>query len=84
MARENTSNRREALLVAGATGLAVLGLQPSSAQASKHPRIDAAIQEMIAAKDYLQKAPNNFGGHKHKAIEALSAAISQLEMALQH
>ena len=33
-----------------------------------HPRIAAAIAALKDAKDYMQAAPHDFGGHKEAAI----------------
>jgi hypothetical protein len=61
----------------------MLGLCPSRAQASKFGRLDNALDAMRDAKKYLQHAPSIFGGHKKKAIEALSTAIDEIEEAIK-
>ncbi|HEX4274743.1 MAG TPA: hypothetical protein VHZ74_05285 [Bryobacteraceae bacterium] len=47
-----------------------------------HPRIAAAIAALRDARDYLQKAPHDFGGHRVEAIRASDDAIRQLNLAL--
>jgi hypothetical protein len=76
-------NRRNALLVAGAAGLGVAALTPSSALASNWPKLDKALVEMKDAKTFLEKAEAKFGGHKKKAIEALNTAITEIEAAIE-
>jgi hypothetical protein len=46
-----------------------------------HPVLSAAIKQIEAVKDRLQKAPTDFGGHKETAIDALNHAESELEAA---
>jgi ABC-type microcin C transport system duplicated ATPase subunit YejF len=56
----------------------------ATSTAEKHPRIHAAIRELEAAKDELQKAPHDFGGHRADAVVAVDRAIEQLRLALQY
>lgn len=49
-----------------------------------HPRIRSAIKELQAAKEELQKAPHDFGGHRADAVVAVDKAIEQLRLALQY
>lgn len=49
----------------------------------KHPRIKKAIKELEEAVKYLQAAPDDFGGHKAKAIESSKKAIEDLKKALE-
>ena len=49
-----------------------------------HPRIHAAIRELQAAKEELQKAPHDFGGHRADAVQAVDKALEQLRIALQY
>jgi hypothetical protein len=71
---------------AAVTGLAAAsGLFGSSAmaqRAGKYPRIRKAIAEMKDAREFMREAPNVFGGHKKRAIDALDAAIKELQEAL--
>lgn len=85
MASENKGTRRNALIATGIAGLGLLGASTTQAQQKegKHPRLRMAVVEMRAARKYLEDAPDNFGGHKKKAIEALDAAIEQIEEALK-
>jgi hypothetical protein len=49
-----------------------------------HPRLAAAITALRDAREYLQAAPHDFGGHKQAAIRATDEAIRQLNFALQY
>ncbi len=49
-----------------------------------HPRIASAIAALRDAREYMQSAPHDFGGHKVAAIRATDEAIKQLNFALQY
>ena len=49
-----------------------------------HPRIVSAIAALRDAREYMQAAPHDFGGHKAAAIHATDEAIKQLEFALHY
>ncbi len=48
-----------------------------------HPVLERAIEQITNIKTRLQSAPKDFGGHKQKAIEALSLANDELRQAIQ-
>lgn len=48
-----------------------------------HPEIHAAIRALKKARDHLQKAAHDFGGHRVDAIAAVDKALEQLNLALQ-
>jgi transcription elongation GreA/GreB family factor len=50
----------------------------------RHPEIRQAIRALERAKDHLQKAAHDFGGHRAEALEACDNAIRQLKLALQY
>jgi hypothetical protein len=54
------------------------------ARVEAHPRIHSAIRELQAAKEELQKAPHDFGGHRADAVQAVDRALEQLRLALQY
>jgi len=58
--------------------------QNAKSEASKHPRIEKAIQELQGAVEYMEKAPDDFGGHKAAAIADSKKAIESLKLALQY
>ena len=49
-----------------------------------HPRIAKAIEALRDARDYMEHAPHDFGGHKADAIRATDEAIKQLNFALAY
>jgi len=51
-------------------------------EAKKHPRIEHAIDQMRDAMEYMEHAPDNFGGHKAQAMADTKAAIKSLQAAL--
>ncbi len=57
---------------------------PSVRVAEPHPQINAALRALERAKDHLQKAAHDFGGHRVEAIQAIDAAMAQLKTCLQY
>lgn len=53
-------------------------------EAAKHPRIENAIKELESAIDYLEKAPDDFGGFKAQAIADSKKAVISLKQALNY
>lgn len=49
-----------------------------------HPEIRAAIDSLRNAKDHLQHAAHDFGGHRVDAIHAIDEAQRQLEVCLKY
>jgi hypothetical protein len=47
-----------------------------------HPEIHKAMRKLRGAKEDLEKASSNYGGHKVKAIEAINHALAELQEAL--
>jgi hypothetical protein len=65
----------------------MLGLTLSSATSAspeRHPAIRKAIVALEAAKNDLQHAAHDFGGHRVEAIEAINHAMDQLHKALEY
>jgi hypothetical protein len=48
-----------------------------------HPEIHKAMRRLRSAKLDLEKATNDYGGHKAKAIAAIVAALDELHAALE-
>jgi hypothetical protein len=60
--------------------------QPSTATttaAEPHPEIREAIAALRRAKEHMEHAAHDFGGHKVEAIRATDVAIHQLEDCLK-
>jgi len=57
---------------------------PRIGVAEPHPQINAAIRSLVRAREHLQHAAHDFGGHCVDAIAAIDAALAQLKLALQY
>jgi hypothetical protein len=60
--------------------------QPNAAPAippEPHPEIREALGSLRRAKDHMEHAAHDFGGHRVDAIRATDAAIRQLELCLK-
>ena len=60
--------------------------QPAAAPGAlpePHPEIREAIGSLRRAKEHLEHAAHDFGGHRVEAIKATDAAIRQLELCLK-
>lgn len=82
-------NRRDAsrwlgalplLMATGGLGAAKLVAQPPQ----QFPRLQAAIAAINDAIEFLDKAPNDFGGHKAAALVACRTAVRQLQAAMNY
>jgi hypothetical protein len=63
----------------------LLALSPASpAAGEKHPQIRAAMKALENAKDHLEHAAHDFGGHRVEAIRAIDEARHQLDLCLQY
>jgi hypothetical protein len=49
-----------------------------------HADLHKAMRKLRGAKDDLQKAAHDFGGHKAKAIAAIDEALSELKAAMEY
>jgi hypothetical protein len=58
---------------------------PANASApEKHPEIRAALTSLGHAKEHLEHAAHDFGGHRVDAIHAIDEAQRQLEICLKY
>jgi hypothetical protein len=51
--------------------------------AEPHPQIREALASLRRAKEHMEHAAHDFGGHRVEAIEATNQAIKQLELCLK-
>jgi hypothetical protein len=51
--------------------------------AEPHPQIKEALASLRRAKEHMEHAAHDFGGHRVEAIEATNQAIKQLELCLK-
>jgi hypothetical protein len=56
---------------------------PGAAAAERHPEIREALGALRRAKEHMEHAAHDFGGHRVEAIEATNRAIEQLELCLK-
>jgi HEPN domain-containing protein len=56
--------------------------KPPKRRRERHPFIEAAIRALESAKDDLQHAAHDFGGHRDEAVEAVNNATRQLHQAI--
>jgi hypothetical protein len=52
--------------------------------AEPHPQIREALAALRRAKEHMEHAAHDFGGHRVEAIEATNQAIKQLELCLKY
>jgi hypothetical protein len=52
--------------------------------AEQHPEIHEALESLRHAKEHLEHAAHDFGGHRADALKATNAAIHQLEICLKY
>ena len=55
-----------------------------AASPERHPSIRRAIGALEAAKNDLEHAAHDFGGHRVEAIESINHALEQLHKALEY
>ena len=56
----------------------------AAAAAEPHPEIRDAIASLQRARDHLNHAAHDFGGHRVDAIAAIDQAIAQLRICLKY
>jgi len=71
----------------GATGQGMQmgkGQKMRGQRKERHPAIRRAIKALERAKDDLQSASHDFGGHREAALDAVNKAEEQLKLALNY
>ncbi|MFZ3200774.1 MAG: hypothetical protein ACLQMT_10240 [Candidatus Acidiferrales bacterium] len=56
----------------------------AAAAAQMHPEIQDAIAALRNARDHLDHARHDFGGHRVAAIQAIDEAIHQLKICMDY
>ncbi|MCF3640084.1 hypothetical protein LXM94_08895 [Rhizobium sp. TRM95111] len=67
-----------------AAGIIIGGLGVSAASAAFQPRMEEAINHLIAADQMLASAPNNKGGYKGNARRLIKQAIFQVQQGIRY
>ena len=62
----------------------MLALSSPSPAFGKHPEIEDALHSLQRAKEHLQAAAHDFGGHRVDAIRAIDEADRQLRICMQY
>ncbi len=70
-------------VLAGVTIAGVTTVTSVADAQERHPEIRRAIGALERARDYMQHAAHDFGGHRAEALEDCDRAIRQLRLALQ-
>lgn len=63
---------------------ASLPREAAATPAEPHPEIREAIRALRQAKEHMEHAAHDFGGHRVEAIRATEAAIQQLQECLKY
>jgi hypothetical protein len=62
----------------------MLALSSPLPAAGRHPEIEDALRSLDHAREHLQHAAHDFGGHRVEAIRAIDEAERQLRICLQY
>jgi F0F1-type ATP synthase epsilon subunit len=66
------------------TLIASAALMASSACFADQPNMEAALASLQQAKESLQKAVADKGGHRVKAMKAVDAAIAEVQAGIEY
>ena len=82
---ENIMLSRRSVSIASVGALLALAVNtPVLAEGrERHPNIRRALNALRAAREDLEHADHDFGGHRVEAMEAIDRAMQQLEIALR-
>ena len=64
-------------------GPAAVPVAVKPAHHEHHPEVHKAMRKLRGAKQDLEKATQEYGGHKAKAMEAIDKALEELRAALE-
>jgi hypothetical protein len=62
----------------------MLVMSPVSIAEPRHPQIRAALESLRNAREHLEHAAHDFGGHRADAIRSIDEAIHQLEICMKY
>jgi len=71
-------------LLGAAVVLLALAFPMNSPAVPRHPEIQEAIAALRRAKDHMEHAAHDFGGHRVEALRATDEAIHQLEICMKY
>jgi hypothetical protein len=77
--------RRQALIAASLTGGAlVAAIHPADVQAEEQPAMKAAQVALLSAAGHLKAATPDKGGHRAKALQLVSKAITEVQKGIEY
>jgi len=62
----------------------VIAVSSPSPAAGRHPQIENALRALHNAKEHLEHAAHDFGGHRVDAIRAIDEADRQLRICMEY
>lgn len=57
---------------------------PATATPAEHSEIRDALHALRSAREHMEKAAHDFGGHKEEALKATDEAIRELEICMKY
>jgi hypothetical protein len=78
---ETRMSRRQ--IVATAAALPLVAAAIGTAEAARQPRMQEALESLRAARNSLERATANKGGHRRKAIDLIDAAIREVKKGIE-
>jgi hypothetical protein len=71
-------------MVLGSAAVGAATLTGTAHAAEAHKKIHEAIAALREAREYLEHASHNFGGHRKEAIESINTSIDRLKVCLKY
>ena len=84
MSKSKRGYTRRAFMVLGGAAVGTSTLTKTAHAAGSHKKIHEAITALREAREYLEHASHNFGGHRKDAIEHINGAIQHLKRCLDY
>jgi hypothetical protein len=79
---ETSISRRDAIIGAVAAAAATTAIAGTAE--ARQPNMEAALASLRSARDSLERAQANKGGHRRRAIDLINQAISEVRQGIQH
>ena len=84
MAVAFTASAPAAPSTANAAAVPAPAPEPAKATPADHPEIHDALNSLRHAREHLEHAAHDYGGHRADALRATDEAIHQLEICLKY
>jgi hypothetical protein len=82
--RERRMTRTTRRALAGAALVVTFGLGAMTGALADQPHMQSALNHLMAARDELQQASSDKGGHRVAALEAVNNAIRHTRQGIQY